>query len=531
MPPDKITFVPSSTGKFDGKSKSAVYSHVARSTHQRRRKQQQIARTQSVLAWQRRDGPNQAAGTITQTHSLCGMHGLARVAGCVGCRSANEASGALSAPMLLPHKGNADPFDAQYIQIDPTINRYIDIGFNALDIRTWSIGYRVTGAPRGWAAKTSMTKESTPAHYIYGSQLDSSTILTTQEWSSTHAYAVLSYIAGAVYGVTGNERDYKNALEYSTRSISGLRHCFFKGVIKSSFRPEELVLRLIKAEMLAGRFESADIHAAFLEDWLHHQWRAEALDRGLLTRLLFQTNHNAVALWRRPRFDPVWLEDVFARYWQGLTDLDLIDEQFRRTLSQYVADEHLRQIFACMRVLFLQTAAFTAGKICVPVDCWYWLMSRQEWLQIRLLSYLQDYTQETFNTTPDGFVLAVAGLLALRFRSCDDSFFGDQPLFRQSKWLLERLRVALMQSTALQEEDSRSTHIWLTFVGALVEHRHRKLLMQEAQYGFWKLRLVHAIEEARLPDWTDLQEVLRLFPYTEEELPLPSTGWLDDAFG
>ena len=406
---------------------------------------------------------------------------------------------------IIPHKGNSDPFDSQYVVIDAQSSLYLDIGFNMLDTYTWSIGFRVPGVPRGYTPQSFVRDDSDPITYLYGTQLNSLSSDPSQNWLSVHAYAVLASVAQFLFTVNGVEEDAKNALQYSTRCVSVLRRAISANVGDDTFHPEELVLRLLKSEMMAQRSTSAMVHTRFLETLVKRQAREGTLDRGFLCRLLFQINNLAITLGTRPVLEALWVQQVFDSDW--------------RSLSQSEGNG-LADLMQASKLLFADTASVCSGSMVTPADKWYTLMSREHWLQLSLLHFIAN------SHSPLELMLANATLLAIRFANSDASFFCGKPVFSQAYKILNTLSMLYSQLGDLEDPSL----LWICFVASLVEHRHRIILAGEGLFGVWERRFRQMVVDEGIGAWEDLSRLLSEYPYSKDELPLPSDDWLDDTF-
>ena len=406
---------------------------------------------------------------------------------------------------LIPHKGNSDPFDSQYVVIDAQSSLYLDVGFNMLDTYTWNIGFRVPGVPRGYLPQSFVRQDSDPITYLYGTQLKSLSSDTSQNWLSVHAYAVLASVAQFLFTVNGVDEDARNALQYSTKCVSALRRAISANAGDDTFHPEELVLRLLKSEMMAQRSTSAMVHTRFLETLVKRQAREGMLDRGFLCRLLFQVNNLAITLGTEPVLDALWVQQIFEADWYSLSPTD---------------GTELGDLMQASKSLFADTASVGSGSMVVPADKWYILMSREHWLQMSLLHFVNDSHPVL------DLMLAHTTLLAIRFSNTDASFFYGRPVFSQAYKTLDNLS---MLYTRLDDFEHTSL-LWIYFVAALVEHRHRTVLANEGVFGVWEQRLRQFLVKGQISAWDELCQLLWEYPYSEDELPLPTSDWLDITF-
>ena len=211
-------------------------------------------------------------------------------------------------------------------------------------------------------------------------------------------------------------------------------------------------------------------------------------------------------------------------------------------LGGYIANKHLCALMTALKRLWLESASFVTGSSVPSWDNWYWLISREQWLQLSLLKFIRDQEAEVlsksgWSTKSDlqmNLVLANAALLALRFTCMDQTPFCGEPLFPQGYMILSKLSFHFSESRTGVEQEATTQHeltlLWVAFVAALVEHRNQAALMREGRFGLWKQRLINTIVEQQICAWEDLRQRFALFPYLETELPLPSAGWLDGAF-
>ena len=558
--PKHLSFVVSKTGNFNDSHKSEIYSHIARTTHQKRRRnqfRQSITRESSSSSsgsWKSTPQDDNAV----QRYPRCTAHGENANGGCDQCSTILRKMKVSNT--LLPYCGNSDPFSSQAIEIDARVNYYLDVGFNSIDNILLGTGLWAYHSPRGMVAA-----RRTPADNwitssfdvrLYGKPTQNPDVMQAQ-WSSTFAYAVLANYAGYLSSISDDPEHLENASVYVGKCMSGLRRYISQGYTHDHFRPESLIFRLLRAEIATHRFSTALIHAIYLKRLVESREGHGRLDLPFIFHGVYLTNQLAFALWTRPLFEPSWVESVFRIDWR----LDKVFDAtvFEERLSRYTKHGGLRKLLCATKGLFMQTSVSLTQNRDSRDDNWYWLQSRSEWLQMRLfhivlaeeerMAFVSDQEitaddlldRKEVVSALEAYVMAVnmniylalAAIMSIRFRQ--DPMLQGRPVSPVLRIILNKLSAlfkAFGSTTVIGQLYTRygDALLWIAYVAAVVEHRHREALMKQDTYGVCYKVLLDLIDLHRLRNWEELRECLEQFPFSEDETPLPSPGWLNVVF-
>ena len=126
---------------------------------------------------------------------------------------------------------------------------------------------------------------------------------------------MLAYCTAAYWSFTGAQEDHINALRYSTSSITGMRKCLASAKKHPKFDVEELVYRLLRAEILVNNPSAARIHIGYLQQLLKSKAEAGALNPEQLTLLMNKDNNLALNMTLKPILESSWVLRVFAQSW------------------------------------------------------------------------------------------------------------------------------------------------------------------------------------------------------------------------
>ena len=545
---DEMVVILSKFGQLNHRDKSAINSHSARKGHltRRRRKSEQQSPEQQQrrpLLQTRLIHPRLPQGNNTPILPIrCPTHDSTQLEECIQCCCSAEATTSLTFEVPASHRGNSDPFNTQPVQIDARVNFYVDVGFQCLDKVVWRSGLRVWCPPRGCVAPTARFSNPDVGFHLYGRHFASVTTPVKSEWESTYANAILAYSASALFAVTGALEHSTCATKYISRCITGLRHYITERSSHASFQPEQLILRLIRAEILAQNFSSAMIHAKYFKELVVAKFCEGKLEIGFVHHAVYQTNNLAFALWKRPAFEARWVEKVYVVDWAPLTINDHESTVFEERLKRFTHQISLQKLLTATKILFSQTASCLSGETIAPTDKWYWLNARSEWLQIGLLNFVHDqeakvnsYPGMTTTAAADvNLCLALTAILSIRFQK-HEPILNQVTISPASRIILSKLWATStrLESCLTQNEVAQFSHalLWIAFIAAIVEHRLRASLSRNGQPDRrWWQRLVEMIVGQRICTWDEMHQSLTLFPYSEDETPLPSPNWLDGLF-
>ena len=545
---EQMVVILSQPGQLNSGDKSAIYSHIARKGHIERRRrqseQQSSEKQQRPLSHQELIRPHLPQSQHSSFPSvICPVHGPSQSEESTSCHGCAEAFNSIMSKALASKAGNSDPFKAHSVDIDANGSFYLDIGFQFLENVVWRSGLCVWCSPRGFVSPNAIASRIDVGFHLYGKQLTEVPKVVESEWASTYAYATLAYNASALFAATGAMEHATRATKYIVECIAGLRLYLVKQTGHAVFQPEQLIFRLIRAEIMAQNFASAIIHAKYLKELVVTRSGEGALDDVFVHHAAYQTTNLAIALWQRPEFKAQWLEQIYASIWEPLAinDDDVMDleEEDPECSSTHI---RLQKLLLATKKLFSQTTACLTRGMSAQPEKWYWLNARSEWLQICLLNFVHDQEAKlnsnsgVFSTTAVNMslCLALATILSIRFQK-HEPMLNQIPISPFSRMILSRLRTVFthLESGLTRSEVAEFSDrlLWITFIAGLVEFRLRATLLRNGQPDrWWWQRLIEMIVSQRICTWTEMHQILVSFPYSADETPLPTPDWLDGPF-
>ena len=349
----------------------------------------------------------------------------------------------------------------------------------------------------------------------------------------------MAYSASGLAVVTGSRDRARDTLSYVTSCVEILRICISESGPDDTLLLETLIFRLLRAEVLSSNFQPAIIHAALLKRLLMARYKTRTLNLGTLTMVLYQGNNLALGLWKRPLFDPSWIEHVFSV--GGKYHFSLRGEgvgSVNSELGLHIEDPRLHGLLAAMKTLFSHAIwMYSKGQVASPHNL-FWLASYCEWLQSSLIDYYMDQENDrsvtfTHFTTELNVGMSLPAFHSLRYQH-HEPWINGVPVSPVPVLLLQnlspsysRLEFSMNAEQAAQHEDAL---IWIVFVASLAENGNQSVLKRARPGEKWFDRLEKSIVRRRLSGREDLRCVLERWPRTEHELPLPVSHWLDDAF-
>ena len=576
MQKDSFTFLLQSDGAPVYGSRAIINSHVAKLAHRKRRwsQQREIRSLATSERWRPSGGWQ------------CGLHLSTFVRQCSWCQQA-----ASTITSVALYCGNSDPFDSLPVPIDAKANQYLTFGRMFIGPLVRGIGppdlvmspgqaqlqvvsdssdhlnkdmplftsNRNTSSNQIASQYTADTQLCCWGHSLplfdlpllifqvgrdlFGGQLELGKFDSTPtKWNAAHANAVLAYCANALSSVAGTREHLQEALKYSTSCIAGLRECLNLALEQPQLQVEELVYRLLRADVAGKNLSSASLHAKYLKKLLEKRAEVEALDPELLTMVMHSDNQLAIRRKCRPTFDSFWLQGVFAQSW---IQADMLFSHYITYDIDYDAPSiELQDILVAENKLFWQSNILRARGSLANQTNWHWFVSQREWAMNCILHRYADTVEANRPVPTTGAMassvdtlfeecLLLAAFCALRFQK-KIAVVSGVPLFGASTALGHEMDWAFGALEQTADEEWSRAHaqplLWITFVVALTEHKHHPVPSASGIEPPWLVRLHSFIQKARLQSWPELQAILRKFPYTEQELPLPQENWLDEAF-
>ena len=324
--------------------------------------------------------------------------------------------------------------------------------------------------------------------------------------------------------------------------MTAMQKCLPLASTHPEYKVEELVYRLLRAEMVSKNYSGATIHTKYLQQILEKKAEVETLDHDSLIMVMHSDNNLALSKTSQPLFVSTWLRGIFSQSWDQ-ADI-LFPHDIPCDIDYRAPNIELQEILGDSNKFFWQCSISRARGSLTDETSWRAVVSRREWLLNRVLHHYMGMIEENECATVTGppassvdalfeqcLVLAVFN--ALRFQK-EVTVVSGSVLYSTSAALLYR---TLSTFTALEQaasEDWFRVHaqpvIWIVFVAALIEAKLQTFSPGLRHERPWFERLRHCIKQARLGSWPRLSAVLGRFPYTARELPLPYDGWLDEVF-
>lgn len=524
---DLVFVVQRSGGPTAGKDKSIINAHVSKQTHNKRRKER-------ALQAQRRDSLNSdQADSPAQPITDCSLSAL---------QSVHSPLPHFTSDLVSPHslfipRSRLCHHEAANTYLDGKAESYLRFGRDVLEPAIHCVGYR------GWVALQAKREEYTGPDLLSSSDTGLSDAQNASQGTDRHnvvTFAILAYCASGVATVHANKQAQRDALSYAINCMKSMRR-YLADSSNLEDIPEDLVYRLYRAEVLACNYSSASAHGTLLkrifEGKADSSWGLR-LDR--LSNALYQDGHRMFGSWTKPLFDETWVELQYREDWRKADSMfDETLEQDARTISKHnVPDPRLATMLVDVRRLFLQTRALLGRHQLARPDNFHWFATRCEWLQICLMNYYLDL--ENRNQGDVGhkthinlhLCLTLATLYVVRHAKNEIRVNG-KPLFSGSDNIymrLDRKLKSLAQSMTMEDVQKFSDSIaFMLLVAALAEYYTQQAFSNSLKTWFWRKKFAQFFQQRGLTRWSDVYAVLRGFPYTEEELPLPHTAWFEET--
>ena len=353
---------------------------------------------------------------------------------------------------------------------------------------------------------------------------------------------MLAYCAAAYWSATGIPEHYTNVLKYSTSCITVLRKCLDSAQKQPDFKVEELVHRLLRAEMYVKNLSGARIHMKYIRQLLKSKAEAGTLDPEALTMVMHTDNNLAHRMMSQPILESSWLQRVFAQSWNQADTL--FPNHLPYNVDYRAPSVELQEILNARNKLFQQSSILRVHGSLINLTNWYWFASQREWLHNRLLHhYVNVVDEDRCDSTGDAVASSVDALLerclvlgigiSLRYQQKEVTIDG-KALLVESITLERRVAPAFAALEQIADKDWFRGHaqpiIWILFMVALIEYKIHSYSPAIENETPWLIRLRYHIKEAGLKSWPELVTVLARFPYAEQELPLPYEDWLNEAF-
>ena len=331
------------------------------------------------------------------------------------------------------------------------------------------------------------------------------------------------------------------SLRYAATSMMGMRKCLDLASKHPGFKAEELVYRLLRAEVVGKNYSSAAIHVVYLQQMLKRKAEVGTLDQDSLVMVMHTDNNLALSRMSHPVLESAWLSGIFSKFW-AQADM-LCPDDFSYHIDYRAPSVKLHEFLADLNKFFWECSLSRVRGSLANETNWRAVVSRREWLTNRVLHhYLSMIEENGCGAIEDSSVssvdvpfeqcLVLAAFMALRFQKTVVAV-GGNILHSTSGALLHRVSSTFTSLEQLADEDWFRVHaqpvIWIVFVVALLEHKLQAFSTISQHGSPWRERLRQYSKPARLRSWPELSAILRRFPYTPQELPLPYDGWIDDV--
>ena len=500
-------------GRQKDSEKSLIYSHVARRSHEKRRHDR-------VHQSKRNEYRNNTIDAGSIHHLPCPTHGTKAYSICINCSALSKDPG----PVSL-FSGSFDPFQSQgVVRINGEANQYIQFALNNLEFVVESWGYRGFRSPTGFVSSAVVKTGRGVKFDLSGEQFVTDPGVA-KAWSTIFTYSSLAYFASCLARITGTETHRQMAEFYAKECYANLESSFILSSGNSLASLDFLVYRVLKFDIALGRYSNATHWANLLKQLFQKKAESQLVNRGLVAISMFQDNSLSLSQWKDPTFDEEWLEGVFRSDWTLA--------QLPPWPSGYSSD--LQALLTASRGLLITVFRSEQMKKNASKGDWCWYLSFSQWLQMKLFRCYrglerQRKTQNDSTITSLCCCLALCAIYALRHTN-QVSVFGTTFDLATAN-ILSHLDEPFNNSSLLIHEagESADALLYVSFVASLAEWKHQSFkLSGNEKLSTWWRRLLDLIVRRRFTTWLEIEMILERFPYTAHELPLPTSGWLDDA--
>ncbi|KAK6369867.1 uncharacterized protein PV06_01785 [Exophiala oligosperma] len=509
-----------------GQAKSAINSHIAKISHQRRRRKKvQEALTDPPQDWlpQKRhlfrdysqSSPPEDKLDYHRLGAQADFHHVENV-------EDDERSGQvylgqsracrMQSPRTVLGKGNSDPFDSLAVVIDPWANRFMDFG------KTYLIPALYQTGNRGWAP-------SSPAARNWHAGIKDLS-------DRCAAFGLMSYYATALTIISNDANAAKRALVLKTKAVELLRHqLVVMDALGSCIdtNTQGLIFRLFRAEILGRNSTAALLHGRMLRSSLERQCQAGTLDLAFLSVSIYHDNFRSTSSMEWPIFDYEELVPAaFAAVWKRVPlTLPKEAEEDLGEPDPSITDPKLRQTVKDMRPFFLiYSLMATRRKTSASPTDWFWFLSRSETFQgqlmnryLRLVKEAAGDSQRTAASQLQACI-CLATLYTIRAPVNNPQVSG-MPLYDSATIIQQRLadglfiveQCLLFNSKALSAvPNSDGSLLWMYYVGTLAESRCQSL---RTPMVFFESRLSAKIAEMRIDSWESMVSIFKAFLFSD----------------
>jgi hypothetical protein len=416
--------------------------------------------------------------------------------------------------VTILNKGNSDPFDAYNFNIDAWANRFLDFGKNAVIPAIFRVEEGNAWFP---ASASSM-------HWH--------TSLADLE-NTGAAFSLMSYYATALTIISRNAETARRALMFKTKAVELLRNhllAYNMNEILADANTQGLIYRLFRLEILGRDTSAALFHGGMLRSIVNSKVKQGSIDLGFLTLCLYQDNQRSLSTLTRPVFDHKdTISQAFFAMWNRVpTQLVACDGATLGSPDASIVDPELFVVMVEIRLHF-QRYAYMQRQANVSASTWFWLMSKNEVLQGRLINRYLDLSTDATSQAND-----IQLSLAQRLQACiclaaifmkrvpiDDPAIRGTPLYRGSTTILTRLAKELQTIEATLARHPKLVScfkhfdralLWLLYTGAFGTSRPTA---DRDVHLYFVARLRHQISELTIASWVEMTPIFDAFLFSE----------------
>jgi hypothetical protein len=500
-------FVFQPQGRQPSKRKQAqVRSHAARHGHRQHLKSattKQGSRARQDFGDETWEEPEQQSTLPPILHSSQSID-LFDVAG---------SSELLASPSLRceAFKGNADPFAASTVTVDPVVNRLLTF-------------YREHHVPQQHWRRVDITRKSSYATTFF--QL----IVSALE-DPCRGYAFLSGYATMLAAATTDSSLISTAFLFRAHAYQLLKKRLMEAGEKVPRNMAWTLYAFFTSAINAHDFAHAEIHGKALRDVVQGDTITQPATRDirLLHSILWQDMQRATLTLTRPLFDLRWLtmclvtSPFFKFVWRSV--------RYSKTRVTTSMETGVGKILAETSHLLRLTDGHTAGHFRLPKSSIRMIAARSLVLEGQLLNHYVDkvtaLTTLSVESRPriyHDICVNLAGLYWLRRAGHHDGFWVRsltpervRNIYDSGPSIRQRMRRAIHQAGTTEMESDPILFLWVLYVGSVIEHVQGH---QNDVQNMWfnKVFAQHCML-MELSDWHEVETALCKILYRVEISP------------
>jgi hypothetical protein len=516
--------------RIGGEAKSSINAHAARFGHAKRRRQQAFTGNDDVPE-PRTIRPSSAHDTDASTdksfvqatsdksHRLgSGESDSINRSGDPGKapndRQHHHRNQQVPYPVTILNRGNSDPFDAYSFNIDAWANSFLDFGKNAVIPAIFRVEEGNAWFP---ASASSMHWHTSVADLA----------------NTGAAFSLMSYYATALTIVSRSRETARRALMFKTKAVEMLRAhllAYDMNEILADANTQGLIYRLFRLEILGRDTSAALFHGGMLRTIVNNKVKQGSIDLGFLTLCLYQDNQRVLSTLSRPVFDHKnTITQAFSSMWARVPPaLVACDGAALGPPDTSIVDPELYMAILETR-LHYQRYAYMQRQANVPASTWFWLMSKNEVLQGRLITRYLDLSAEATSqvnnmrlslTQRVQACICLAAIFMKRI-PIDDPAIRGTPLYDGSITVLTRLaeELQIVEATLARHPKFVScfkqfdrTLSWLYYTGAFGFSR---LTSDRDLLSYFVVRFRQQLKELKIASWAEMTPILDAFLFSK----------------